>query len=215
MKIHLSKLQYLQFTALDGLISLLDNFSKLFLDKDLNDVEMQSLLDSLRYKIEYINNIKEDDFFVEDLENLYFNRTKFYEYSKKWHLLNELKNVLFKDISLNLLTMHVIFLYNAGFKKNKETEEFKEMKLGDSIKFFNAIYQVDFNKSTKHYFLINESNNRQNSQMFDQLGIDKFDFQEKILGYRTRGGFPECKTISELNKFVKALYKKYYEYKNQ
>jgi hypothetical protein len=46
-----------------------------------------------------------------------------------------------------------------------------------------------------------------NNAIFDELKLAKHAFVKEILGYPTVGIFPECKTLEDLEKLVKALKK--------
>lgn len=54
-----------------------------------------------------------------------------------------------------------------------------------------------------------------NGEIFKLLGIkDKYAFCEDIVGYRSKGDFPEMKSLEDLEKVVDALYKRIAEKEN-
>ena len=99
--------------------------------------------------------------------------------------------------------------------KRKTTEQFikhvlkqEEMentilKEGDIVELLSIKYTV--RKPEEKWYLNNSYFLASNDEIFIKLGLDKIDFQRKILGYYELGGFPECKTSEDLTKFVNAI----------
>lgn len=48
---------------------------------------------------------------------------------------------------------------------------------------------------------------RHNAKIFEDLGLNKYSFVEEIVGYSTRGTWPEVKTLEDLGKVLDALAK--------
>lgn len=98
------------------------------------------------------------------------------------------------------------------FKKYvMKTEETKVLKVGDKIELCGIDYEV---KGNSYFYL--DSDRYINWKCFEFMGTDKrFQFQNRILGYRTSGDFPVCNSRKDLTKFVNAIRDEYQKHMNK
>ncbi len=92
--------------------------------------------------------------------------------------------------------------------REDEIESYIEtLKVGDKLVLHNVDYEVTKAIGESLWFL---NNNKGCDRVFNLLDIKRFELQQEILGYYTRGGFPYCKSLEDLTKFVEAIknYKK-------
>jgi hypothetical protein len=86
--------------------------------------------------------------------------------------------------------------------KQKEIKD-TILKEGDIVELLDIKYTV--RKPEEKWYLNNSSPLASNNEIFIRLGLNKRDFQRKILGYYESGIFPECYTAEDLTKFVTAI----------
>jgi len=90
----------------------------------------------------------------------------------------------------------------AQIYKETPKEDSLEFKVGNIISF--GIHQGTIKDASSGYFWDNRRGS--NEEPFTLAKVpDKFKFQEKILGYKTSGGFPFCKSLEDFIKLIKAL----------
>ena len=90
-------------------------------------------------------------------------------------------------------------------KENRINSLLNEEKLTFFLEKGNMGYYVEF-------YIIPEVEYVGNDILFEKANVNKFDFQNRILGYSLRlGGFPYCKTAEDaiklLNEVIKLLLK--------
>ena len=79
------------------------------------------------------------------------------------------------------------------------------MKIGDVVKLGRHTFTVKkAQPGGFHLHAYGESNDI----IFTELCLNSREFARKVLGYGTNGIFPECKTLSDLEKLVNALQEK-------
>lgn len=80
--------------------------------------------------------------------------------------------------------------------------EFKDYKLHDEVSI--GPYRCWVTPSVSgNYFLLGIHCNVY--QVFKYLGVDKYSYIKNICGYHLDGGFPEVRTLEDLNKVIKQL----------
>ena len=111
----------------------------------------------------------------------------------------EKKNIVYVDPGNNEI------LYYNKEEENRINNLLNEEKLTFFLEKGNMGYYVEF-------YIIPEVEYVGNDILFEKANVNKFDFQNRILGYSLRlGGFPYCKTAEDamklLNEVIKLLLK--------
>ena len=109
----------------------------------------------------------------------------------------EKKNIVYVDPGNNEI------LYYNKEKENRINSLLREEKLTFFLRKGAMGYYVEF-------CIIPEVEYVGNDILFEKANVNKFDFQNRILGYSLRlGGFPYCKTAEDalklLNEVIKLL----------
>lgn len=80
----------------------------------------------------------------------------------------------------------------------------KTLQIGNRIKLGGYSYIVN---QTLYGYFIWLKGSQPSGQIFIDMGKDKYEYQEEVLGYidKTSGVFPYCKTLEDLTKFVEAI----------
>lgn len=82
----------------------------------------------------------------------------------------------------------------------------EKLNLGNTVILDNVKYRVD--TSGSGYYLQNSSGSG-NATFFENRDLNKTEVQNRALGYSKSGGFPFCKTLEDLTKFVEYLQNMY------
>lgn len=83
------------------------------------------------------------------------------------------------------------------------------LKEGEFITLHNIEYNVENHVAFGYYLNKTISSYENNDKVFKDLNIDKYNFQEEVLGYsdsyKDTSSFPFCKTLEDLTKFINAI----------
>jgi hypothetical protein len=75
------------------------------------------------------------------------------------------------------------------------------LRVGDTYILTNIVGSIIYTGNLYYW----KNNAGSNEAPFRIIGKRPADFQEEILGYRDSGGFPECKSLDDLQKFLNAI----------
>lgn len=77
------------------------------------------------------------------------------------------------------------------------------LSLGDKVQFEGIPTKFTVDGRPNHYYLYSTSTD--NDLIFGKYGINKGDFTKAVLGYYGGGMWPECRTLGDLDKLIKAV----------
>lgn len=97
---------------------------------------------------------------------------------------------------------------------NQESFKFYSYKVNGNRVILNTSkgdYRATIEGEENQYYLFFQSYH--NDKLFTELGINKYDFNQKVLGYSKAGNWPYNKTKEDLFKILDELvkYSKYYD----
>lgn len=81
--------------------------------------------------------------------------------------------------------------------------EFKNYELNEKLTIGPYIFELRLSAGSKKYFLIGLGWDVE--EIFRDLKVDKYSYIQSIVGYESKGAFPETKTLEDLNKIISQL----------
>jgi len=81
--------------------------------------------------------------------------------------------------------------------------EFKDYELDEELTIGLYCFKVSLTSATKNYFLAGTGWDVE--KIFQDLKVDKYSYIQSIVGYESKGAFPETETLEDLNKVIKQL----------
>lgn len=81
--------------------------------------------------------------------------------------------------------------------------EFKDYELDEELTIGLYCFKVSLTSATKNYFLAGTGWDIE--EIFRELKVDKYSYIQSIVGYESKGAFPETETLEDLNKVIKQL----------